>query len=147
MKAAWQAQLQQWADAEGVKLRDIRVIHWGNPGVPLPELNWLDLLDELIHPEPVTVRGAFGFGLAEMARALHALGLIETALPDRPVGTRETMAGAWSSAKEAASLHIRLEQAGPIRMIGRFSQATCRTMMETLVFLRSHAQASDAKAA
>jgi hypothetical protein len=147
MKTAWLAQLERLADTYRVKLREIRLIHWGNPHVPVPDLNWFDLLDNLIHPEPVTVRGAFGFCLAEMARALHALGLIETALPDRPVGSMETMAGAWSSAREAASLQVPLEQTGPIQMISRFSHELCRSMMETLVFIRQRAQASLVEAA
>jgi hypothetical protein len=113
----------------------------------LPDLNWLNLLDNLIHAEPVTVRGAFGSGLAEMARAFHALGLIETALPDLPGGPLETMAGAWSAAREAASLQIPLEQTEPIQMIGRFSHGACRSMMEILGFLRQRAQASLAEAA
>jgi len=147
LKAAWQAQLERWADAEGVHVRDIRLIHWGNPEVPLPELNWLDLLDKLTHAEPITVRGAFGFGLAEITRALHALRLVKTALPDRPVGTLDTMAGAWSAAKEAAELQIPLEQTAPAQVIGRFSHELCRGMMEILVLLRQRAEWSLGKAA
>jgi hypothetical protein len=147
MKTAWLAELEHLADTYGVERRQIRLFHWGNPHVPVPDLNWFDLLDNLIHPEPVTVRGAFGFGLAEMARALHALGLIETALPDRPVGPLETMAGAWSAATEAAASHTPLDQTAPIKMIARFSQELCRSMMETLVFLRQRERASLGKAA
>jgi hypothetical protein len=137
--AAWHAQLRQWANAEGVRERDIRLMHWGNPHVPLPELNWFDLLENVIHEEPVTVRGAFGFGLPEIARALHDLGLIETALPDRPIGTLETMAAAWSAATEAAELQVPLAETAPMQMIAKFSQDLCRSMMETLVVLRKRA--------
>jgi hypothetical protein len=147
LKSAFVAELNRLADLHGLQLRDVHIFHWGNREVPLPDLTWIDLLDNLIHPELVTVRGAFSFGLADMARALHALGLIETALPDRPVGPLETMAGAWSSEKEAASLRIPLEEAAPIQIIGRFSQALCRSMMETLVFLRQRARASLEEAA
>src|SRR5207245_2701112 len=117
MITAWRTALSRLADSNGIQMRDIRLFHWGSHEALLPDLNWFSLLDNLIHPEPVTVRGAFGFGLAEMARALHALGLVETALPDRPVGPMETMAGAWSSATEAASLQIPLEQSAPIQLI------------------------------
>src|SRR5207244_6074669 len=65
MKADWLAELRQLGDSFGVELRDIRLIHWGNSEVPLPDLDWFDFLDNVIHPEPVTIRGAFGFALAE----------------------------------------------------------------------------------
>ena len=147
MKLAWQTDLQRLADAHGVDLGGIRLFHWGNREVPLPDLNWFDLLDNLIHREPITVRGAFGFGLAEIARALHTLGLIETALPAIPGGPLEAMAGAWSSAEEAARLGIALEQVGPIEVIGSFSQALCRSMTEIVALLRRQASAALPEAA
>jgi hypothetical protein len=147
LKAAWKAQLDRWADAERVRVQDIRLIHWGNSEVPLPDLNWLDLLDVLIYEEAVAVRGAFGFGLAEIARALHALGLVETALPDRPVGTLEAMAGAWSAAREATERQIPLDRTVPMQIIANFSRDLCRSMMETLAVLRQRAEWSLGKAA
>ena len=93
------------------------------------------------------MRGAFGFCLAEMARALHALGLIESALPDQPRDPPAAMAGAWSAAKEATSRQIPLEQAEPIQVIGKFTFQACRTMMEILVVLRQRTQASLREAA
>jgi hypothetical protein len=73
--------------------------------------------------------------------------LIETTLPERPVGTLETMAGAWSAASEAAERQVPLEQTAQIQMIARFSRDLCRSMMETLVFLRKRAQSSLGQAA
>ena len=82
-----------------------------------------------------------------MVRALHALGLVEGALPDRPLGTLETMAGAWSAAKEASERQIPLEQTPPMQVIGRFSHELCRSMMQTLALLRQRAERSLGKAA
>jgi hypothetical protein len=147
MITAWQTELNRLADMHGVPLRDIRLFHWGSREALLPDLNWFPLLHNLIHEEPVTVRGAFGFGLTEMAQALHALGLIETALPEQPRDTMAAMAGAWSAAKEAASLQIPLEQTAPIQVIGKFSHAACRSMMEILTVLRERAKDSLAEAA
>jgi hypothetical protein len=147
MISAWQAEVERWAETNGLQLRDVRLFHWGNLDVPVPDLNWFDLLENVIHKEPVTVRGAFGFGLSEIAGALHSIGLIDTALPERPGGALEAMAGAWSSAEEAASLQIPLEQAGPMQIIGRFSHATCRSMMEILGLLRQRADTSLEEAA
>jgi hypothetical protein len=147
MKLAWQAELKRLADVHGVDLRDIRLFYWGNREVPLPDLNWFDLLDNIIHREPVAVRGAFGFGLAEVARALHAVGLIETPLPALPGGPLETMAGAWSAAEEAARLGIPLEQVDTIQAIGGFTYAISRTMMEIVALLRRQASAALPEAA
>ncbi len=113
----------------------------------MPDLHWFPLLRNLIHVEPVTVRGAFGFGLPEMAQAFHAQGLIESALPDQPRDPLAAMAGAWSAAKEAKSLSIPLEQTAPIHVIGAFGHEACRSMMEIVTLLRKLAQASIAGAA
>jgi hypothetical protein len=147
MTAAWQTELSRLAQTSGVQLRDIRLFHWGSHEGLLPDLNWFPLLENLIHPEPVTVRGAFGFGLLEMTQALRRLGLIESDLPDQPRDPLAAMAGAWSAAKEAASLNMPLEQTAPIQMIGKFSREACRSMMEILALLRRRAQASLSEAA
>jgi hypothetical protein len=147
MITAWQTELNRLADMHGVQLRDIRLFHWGSHETLLPDLNWFPLLHNLIREEPVTVRGAFGFGLPEMAQAFHALGLIESALPDEPRDPLAAMAGAWSAAKEAKSLHIPLEETAPIQVIGKFGHAACRSMMEIVTLLRKLAEASLAEAA
>jgi len=147
MITAWQTELNRLAELHGVRLQDIRLFHWGSQETLLPNLNWFPLLRNVIHVEPVTVRGAFGFGLPEMAQAFHALGRIESALPDQPRDPLAAMAGAWSAAKEAESLQIQLEQTAPMRVIGTFSHEACRSMMEILTLLRKLAQASLAGAA
>src|SRR5205823_13075000 len=84
MITAWQAELNRLANLHGVALQNVRLFHWGSRETLLPDLNWFSILDDLIHEGPVAVRGAFGSGLVEMAQAFHALGLIESALPDQP---------------------------------------------------------------
>jgi hypothetical protein len=147
MVTAWQTELNRLADVHGTRLRDIRLFHWGSQETLLPDLHWFPLLHNLIHEEPVTVRGAFGFALPEMARAFHALGLIESTLPDEPRDPLAAMAGAWSAAKEAKSLQIPLGQTAAIQVIGTFGHAACRSMIEILTLLRKLAQASLAEAA
>lgn len=142
LKATWQTELQRLADVNRVQLRDIRLFHWGTHEAFLPDLNWFSLLRNVIHEEPVTVRGAFGFGLPEMAQALHALGLIDSALPDQPRDPLAAMAGAWSAARQATSRQIPLDQTEPIQLIATFSHQACRSMMEFLGLLRQRAQNS-----
>jgi hypothetical protein len=146
MKAAWQAELTQLADSHGVKTADIRLFHWG-PLHDLPVNNPLDLLENLILKEPVAVRGAFSFGMGDIARALHSLALIDTVLPAVPPGTLEAMAGAWSSAHEAKRLGVPLGETDSMQLIGRFSSAACRSMMETLSVMRQRASAIHREAA
>ena len=108
---------------------------------------FFDLLENLINKEPIAVRGAFTFGMADIARALHSLGLIDTVLPRVPPGTLEAMAGAWSSARKAKQLGVALEQVDSMQLIGRFSSAACRSMMEILALLRHRAAAALPEAA
>jgi len=147
MITAWETELGRLADMHGIGLQDIRLFHWGSRETLLPDLNWFSLLRNLVHQEPVTVRGAFGFGLIEMAQALHALGLIESALADQPQDPLAAMVGAWSAAKESKSLQIPLGQTAPMQVIGEFSHQACRSMIEILTLFRKRAQASLTEAA
>ena len=45
--------------------------------------------------EPVVVRGAFGFGLKAIAKAMHGHGLIDTLWDDGPADGLGAMVGAW----------------------------------------------------
>jgi hypothetical protein len=167
LRIAWQTELSTLAKSHGLQAQDIRLFHWGPLPPTLRDLTpplrdavsfppplaggrvgaWFDVLENLIHKEPVTVRGAFTFGLADMARAFHSLGLIEAALPAVPPGTLAAMAGAWSSAREAKQLNVALEQIDSMQVIGRFSSAACQSMMEILALLRQRASASLPEAA
>jgi hypothetical protein len=145
--SAWQAELNRLADSLGAKLGDVRLYCWASHEGLLPELNWFPLLHNLIQAEPVSVRGAFGFGLAEITQVLHASGLVDSGLPEQPRDPLAAMAGAWSAAKEAASRQIPLEQTASIQVIGTFSHQACYSMMAILALLRQRADASIPEAA
>jgi len=147
LSEAWTAELERLAQSAGVRLADLRLHHWGSTRLLLPEMNWHDLLLELILEEPIAVRGAFSFGLAEMAAALHASGLIESEMPKLPPGPLAATAGAWWSAREAERLGIPLSEVDVVQMIARYSEASCRSMMEILALLRQRASASLRQAA
>jgi hypothetical protein len=147
LSEAWKIELDQIASSAGVPLTDLRLYHWGSTRLLLPELNWHDILLELILEEPIAVRGSFGFGLTEMAAALHASGLIESEVPPLPPGPLAATAGAWWSAKEAVRLGIPLDQVDVIQRIGAFGKGSCRGMMEVLALLRQRAAASMPEAA
>jgi hypothetical protein len=147
LSVAWKTELHETAKSAGLSIVDLRLYHWGSRRLLLPELGWHDILVELILEEPVAIRGSFGFGLAEMAAAFHAAGLITSELPPLPPGPLAATAGAWWSAREAELLGIRLNDVDVIQMIGAHGDASCRSTMEILTFLRQRASASLPEAA
>ena len=147
LSEAWKIELEQIAISAGVPLVELRLNHWGSTHLPLPELNWHDMFVELILEEPISVRGSLSSGLAAMASAFHAAGLIQSELPPLPTGPLAATAGAWWSAREAQRLEIPLNDVDVIQMIGAYGDASCRGMMEVLTFLRQRASASQLKAA
>lgn len=139
--ACWKGELVMLAQQLGMTVDKFRLFHWGIPSVPCPELDWFDVLENIIYKEPVAVRGCFGFGLVEMAKALNQP-TMEVAfydLPALPSHALSAMAGAWSAAEEAFLKGVDLDQVAAMQRIIEFSEASCRTMMEILTFLRNRA--------
>src|SRR5207249_8621562 len=92
---AWIGRMKAVCAANGIDFAAARMYHWSPAEVSfietaynsaaerhgLPEwkaLPWCDLLATVVRAQPVTVRGAFGFGLKPITKAMHAAGLIET---------------------------------------------------------------------
>ena len=150
LKADFRKGLTRIAEGTAVPVEDLRIFHWGIPEVPLPNGNWYDLLDNVIYREPVAVRGAFGFGLPDLAKALYDLGLIATDLPylpAEPTQALSAMAGVWSAAEEAKEQGCFLQQMTTVPTIGLYQQAACKSMMEILGLLRRRASAALPEAA
>ena len=99
---------------------------------------WYDVLQNVIRAEPVTVRGAFNFGLKAIARAMRAGGLIETDWADSPLDGLGAMVGAWWCSREAAAAGIRMTDLELMREIGRYNEVDCRTMAEIVRWLRAN---------
>ena len=142
LKADFRKGLTRIAEGTAVPVEKLRLFHWGIPEVPLPDRKWYDLLENVIYREPVAVRGAFGFGLSDLAKALYDLGLIATPLPDlpaEPTPVLSAMAGVWSAAEEAEEQGVLLAQTSAVQTIGRYQQAACKSMMEIVALLRGRA--------
>ena len=107
---------------------------WANS----PDFVWFDLLKKVVREQPVVVRGAFGFGLKEIAKTLHGHGLIETSWDDSPVDGQGAMVGAWHCDREAAEKGIRLADTELMQEIQRYNEVDCRVMQEILEYLREH---------
>jgi hypothetical protein len=147
LSQAWKTELEQLAKSGGVTPGDVRLSHWGSTHLVLPQMNWHDILLELILEEPIAVRGSFGFGLEEMAAALHRSGLIESEVTPLPPGPLAATAGAWWSAKEAQRLGIPMSEIEVMKTIAAYGDASCHSMMEILSLLRHRASADLPKAA
>ena len=129
--------LFHWAHAEPSSLEDAynsaKRRHpdksWGSP-------RWFDLLKRVVRAEPVVTRGAFGFGLKDVAKAMYSHGLVETDWEAGPTDGMGAMVGAWSCAQEAAQRRCTLSETDLMRDIARYNEVDCRVMMEIVSYLR-----------
>src|SRR5262249_1345304 len=98
-----------WSPAEDVSFNsDYSSARQRHPGKAWPEPRWFDFLNDVVKKEPFVVRGAFGFGLKAIGKALHAHGLIETSWEDGPTDGLGAMVGAWRAAAEAKERDVSL---------------------------------------
>ncbi len=149
----WIAYLHSAAAEADVQLSEARLFHWSPAETSIlqdaynsaqarhterhwPELNWFDLLQRLARREPVTVTGAFNFGLKSFAKALFALGLIQTSWPDSRIDGLAAMIAAWRAAEEASERGIAMTDTELMQEIGRYNEVDCKVMMEVLRYLR-----------
>ncbi|AKF03415.1 BPTD_3080 family restriction endonuclease [Sandaracinus amylolyticus] len=102
---------------------------------PVPE--WFDFLNRVIKAEPVVVRGALGFGLKAIAKALHTHGLVKTSWSDGPTDGLGAMVAAWSAQREARERGCALRDIDLAREVERYNEVDCRVMWETIEYLRA----------
>lgn len=101
-------------------------------------LRWFDLLKEVFKAEPVVVRGALGFGLKQVAKAMRQHGLIQTQWDAGPVDGLGAMVGAWWCDEEAKKKKVLLGDIELMKEIGRYNEVDCKVMMEIIRYLRVH---------
>ena len=102
-----------------------------------PELGWFDFQMRVMRGEPVTVRGALGFGLKAVAKAMHSHGLIETDWADSQVDGLGAMVGAWRCDTEARQKGMSMTELPLMREIAAYNEVDCRVMMEIVHYLRA----------
>ena len=103
-----------------------------------PELGWFDFQMRVMRGEPVTVRGALGFGLKAVAKAMHSHGLIEIDWADSQVDGLGAMVGAWRCDTEAQQKGMSMTELPLMREIAAYNEVDCRVMMETIRYLRAN---------
>lgn len=105
----------------------------------LPEweaLPWVDLLAKVVKAEPVTVRGAFGFGLKAIAKAMHAAGLIPTNWPDGVADGMGAMIGAWWCDGEPQKIGGSMRDLDLMKAIEGYNRVDVEAMRDVLGWLR-----------
>jgi len=149
----WLDHMRKVCAARGTTLDTARLFHWspaeestlteaynsaaarhGFP--PWDDLPWVDLLSRVVKEEPVSVRGAFGFGLKAVAKALRRHGLIETEWTDGPTDGLGAMVGAWWCDHEAARKGVPMTDLDLMRDIERYNEVDCKVMSDVLAFFR-----------
>jgi hypothetical protein len=137
--ALGESRLFHWSPAETVTLSTAYNSAAARHGLPdWGHLPWVDLLNEVVKAEPVTVRGAFGFGLKAIAKAMKRAGLIQTVWGDGPTDGLGAMVGAWWCHHEALRLGVPMTQLDLMRLIEEYNEVDCRVMAEVLGYLRRH---------
>lgn len=102
------------------------------------DLPWFDVLQAVIRPEPITVIGAFGFGLKAIVKAMYAAGLVGTVWGDGPTDGLGAMIGTWAAAAEAHATGAPLSAHPLIVEIADYNEVDCRAMAEVVTWLRQN---------
>ncbi len=151
----WLAHMAQVRQRLAPQIETPRLIHWSPAEVSFfeqafdsakarqrrsdwPALNWFDFLRQVVRAEPVVVRGALAFGLKEVAKAMHANGLIETLWGDGPVDGLGAMVGAWWCAEESRRTGVPMSRIDLMQDIVCYNEVDCKVMMEIVRYLREN---------
>jgi hypothetical protein len=82
------------------------------------------------------VTGAFGYGLKDIAKAMHAMGLIQTAWGDGPTDGLGAMVAAWRVDEAAAESGGVLLDDPLMQEVADYNRVDCQVMAEILGWLR-----------
>jgi hypothetical protein len=151
---AWIGRMQALCDERGISLAEARIYHWSpaetstlssaynsarerHPQNQWPQLPWFDLLGEVVKKAPVSVTGAFNFGLKAIAKAMHAQGFIETSWGDGPTDGMGAMIAAWRVDETVAVSGGKLLDDPLMREVADYNRVDCQVMAEILQWLRA----------
>ncbi len=137
LAGASDARLFHWSAAETIFMEGAyNSARFRHPERGWPTLGWYDILERIVHPTPVVVRGARGFGLKAVARAMKSHGLIETEWGEGLADGTGAMAGAWAAADVAAKDGADLGTVELMKDVAFYNEIDCRVMAEVLDHLR-----------
>jgi len=150
---AWVARMEELCRERVITLKEARIYHWSpaetstltsaynsarerHSGNDWPLLPWFDLLNEVVKAAPMTVTGAFNFGLKAIAKAMHAQGLIETSWGDGPTDGMGAMVAAWRVDETVSKNGGKLLDDQLMREVADYNRVDCQVMAEILEWLR-----------
>jgi hypothetical protein len=125
------------------------VRHLQPAGWPTP--NWYDFLGNVVKQRGTSnafyVRGAWGFGLKAIGKALHQHGFIQTLWMDGPADGLAAMGGSWACYRVAQENGIAVTDvvfkdiAGNphhlFQEVIKYNEIDCQVMAESIMFIRS----------
>jgi len=132
------SRLFHWSAAELSMLENSYNSARARHGKVWPDLSWVDLLGRVIKEEPVTVHGAFGFSLKEMAKPMKQYGLIRTSWMEGPVDGLGATVGAWHCNIETQKTGINMVDQPLMQDIVKYNEVDCKVMMEILEYIRAN---------
>ena len=149
----WLDHMQQTKAALAPDKEEVLIYHWSpaevstyenayksaqdrHPNIYWPTLRWFDFLQEVIRQEPVTIKGAFSFGLKAIAKAMYKHGLIHTNWADGPTDGLGAMVAAWNAHNNRQGR--KLGQMQLIQDIQKYNEVDCKVMMEIIQYLREN---------
>jgi hypothetical protein len=155
MLDAFTSRVEELRRDRGLAWGQVRLVHWWEAEVVAyesgpdsakarhaertwPSLPWFDFLTRVVQPAPVTVTGAFEFGLKPLAKAMHAAGLIETTWDEGPGDGMGAMIGAYWCEREAARTGGSMQQLPLMAGIAKYNEVDCRAMGELVRWLRAN---------
>jgi predicted RecB family nuclease len=109
-----------------------------HPGNDWPEPTWYDFLNKVVKPEPVTVKGAYAFGLKPVANAMYMNGLTDTNWGSSRIDGLGAMLGGWACDVEAEKLGCSMRELDLMKEIEEYNEIDCKVMWEAINYLREH---------
>jgi hypothetical protein len=134
-----QARIFHWSPAETASVEtaynSATARHGHGRWTSLP---WVDLLAKVVRAQPVTVRGAFGFGLKAVTRAMHRAGLVPTDWRDGVADGLGAMVGAWWCDAKARADGGSMRDVDLMREIEAYNRVDVEAMRDVLAWLRAN---------
>jgi hypothetical protein len=109
-----------------------------HPDNKWPEPTWYDFLNKVVRPEPVTVKGAYAFGLKAVANAMAKNDLIATNWGSSRIDGMGAMLGGWACDEEAEKRGCYMVDIDLMHEIREYNEVDCKVMWEAINYLRRH---------
>ncbi|MEO7453646.1 MAG: hypothetical protein ABIV13_02655 [Fimbriimonadales bacterium] len=128
-----------WAPHEKVSLSTaFDAARKRHPNNNWPEPTWYDFLNNVVKKEPVTVKGAYAFGLKAIANAMAMNGLTATNWGSSKIDGLGAMIGGWWCDDEAERTGGTMRDLDLMHDIREYNEVDCKVMWEAINYLREH---------